>query len=133
MYVDDILITGNNSSTISTLINQFHGSFSLKDLGHVNFFLGIQVTPLPNGGFHLSQRKYIIDLLNKTKMQYGKGISTPMTSGCKMTSYGSDPVSDTQLYRSVVGALQYATITRPEISYSGNRVCQLMQHPLQSH
>lgn len=66
-------------------------------------------------------------------MQYAKGVSTPMTPGQKLTRYGSDPVKDVQLYRSVVGALQYATITRPEISFSVNKVCQFMHEPLEIH
>lgn len=66
-------------------------------------------------------------------MQYAKGIRTPLTSGQKLTAFGSDSVKDVQLYRSIVGALQYATITRPEIAYGVNRVCQFMQAPLESH
>lgn len=46
-------------------------------------------------------------------MQYDKGVITPMTTRQKLTAYGSDLVKDVQLYRIVVGALQYATITRP--------------------
>lgn len=91
----------------------------------------MQVTQTSNG-LHLSHTKYIQDLLCKTKMQLPR-VSSPMTSGQKLTSYGSDPVQDTQLYRSIVGALQYFTITRPEISYNVNKVCQFMQSPLESH
>ena len=56
-----------------------------------------------------------------------------MTSGHKMIAYGSEPVTNAQLYRSIVGALQYVIITRPEIAYCVNRVCQVMQNPLESH
>uniref|UniRef100_A0A803P961 Integrase catalytic domain-containing protein n=1 Tax=Cannabis sativa TaxID=3483 RepID=A0A803P961_CANSA len=77
--------------------------------------------------------KYAKDLLCKAKMQEVKSISTPMTSGLKLSPYGSDPVEDPKLYRSVVGALQYLTITRPEIAYSVNKVCQFMQNPSQAH
>uniref|UniRef100_A0A803Q7V7 Uncharacterized protein n=1 Tax=Cannabis sativa TaxID=3483 RepID=A0A803Q7V7_CANSA len=58
---------------------------------------------------------------------------TPMNSGLKLSSYGSEPAPDTTLYRSIVGALQYATITRPELSYCVNKVCQYMHSPLLSH
>lgn len=101
MYVDDILISGSYTSHYY-LIKNLNQSFTLKDLGQVNYFLGIQVSSLPNGGLHLSQRKYIIDLL-RAKMQYAKGINTPITSGQRLTSYGSNPVKDVQLYRSIVG------------------------------
>lgn len=103
--------------------------FALKDLGEVDYFLGIQVKRTENG-IDLSQKKYVTDLLCKTKMQYANCVSAPMTTGQKLTSYGSDPIEDVQLYRSVVGALQYATINWLEICFSVNKVCQFMQSPL---
>ena len=66
-------------------------------------------------------------------MQAAKYCSASMTPGLKLTSYGSDPVYSAQFYRSIVGALQYATITRPELSYSVNKVCQFMHNSLESH
>ena len=78
-------------------------------------------------GLHLSKTKCIKDLLCKAKMKFAKSSGTPMTSGLKLSAYGSDPVENGQLYRSIVGALQYVTITRPEISYCVNRMCQFMQ------
>ena len=60
-------------------------------------------------------------------------LPTPMTSGLRLSTHQGDPVSDATLYRSVVGALQYATITRPEISFSINKASQFMHCPLQPH
>jgi len=68
-----------------------------------------------------------------TTMLESNSISTPMQSGIKLTKIGSDTFSDPSLFRSVVGALQYATITRPEISFAVNKVCQFMSNPLDSH
>ena len=132
VYVDDILVIGCNSEEVQTIINQLNKSFTLKDLGEVDYFLGIQVRHTTEG-LHLSQTKYIKDLLCKAKMQFAKSSTTLMTSGLKLSVYGSDPVENGQLYRSIVGALQYVTITRPEISYCVNSVCQFMQNPLESH
>ena len=56
-----------------------------------------------------------------------------MTSGQKLSSYGSESIQDVKLYKSIVGALQYVTVTRPENAYSVNKVCQYMQAPLESH
>jgi histone deacetylase 1/2 len=61
-----------------------------------------------------------------------KPINTPMMSSCKLSKVGSDGVSDATLYRSVVGSVQYATITRPEISLAVNKVCQFMSAPLET-
>nr|KYP63465.1 hypothetical protein KK1_018041 [Cajanus cajan] len=56
-----------------------------------------------------------------------------MISGCKLSKTGYEKFLDVSLYKRVVGALQYATITRPEISFSVNKVCQFMSNPLEQH
>lgn len=132
VYVDDILITGSDSNEIQQLTVALNKAFTLKDLSEVNYFLGIQVTPTSDEML-LTQTKYVIDLLCRAQMQYAKGMNTPMTSGQKLSAFGSDLVQDVQLYRSIVRALQYVTITRPEIAYSVNHICQFMQAPSKAH
>lgn len=66
-------------------------------------------------------------------MQNAKEFNTCMTTGYKLTTHGSEPVKDVQLYRSIVGALQYATIIGLKITYSVNKVCQFMQALLETH
>nr|KYP76690.1 Retrovirus-related Pol polyprotein from transposon TNT 1-94 [Cajanus cajan] len=66
-------------------------------------------------------------------MLKAKWISSPMVSNFKLSRFGTDTVSDGQFFRSIVGALQYAIVTRPEIAYSVNKVCQFMSNPLDSH
>ena len=66
-------------------------------------------------------------------MDVANHISSPMVSGCKLSKTGSKDFSDSTLYRSVVSALQYATITRPEISFSVNKVYQFMSAPADQH
>ena len=85
-------------------------------MGELDYFLGLQVRKTVTGGLHLSQTKYVTDLLCKAKMHLAKGISTPMTTGERLVSHGSEPVKDAKLYRSTIGALQYVTITRPELA-----------------
>jgi len=60
-------------------------------------------------------------------------ISSFMVSNCKLSQYGVDIFHDPTLYRSVVGVLQYVTLTRPELSFAVNKVCQFMAAPLDSH
>jgi len=60
-------------------------------------------------------------------------ISSPMVSNYKLSRHGADAFNDPTLYKSVVGALQYATLTRPEICFVVNKVCQFMVVPLGSH
>lgn len=132
VYVDDIIVTGSSPAEVAIVISCLNSKFALKDLGPLSYFLGIQVEYTAEGVI-LSQKKYISDLLCRAKMQYANGLTTPMTSGEKLSAQGSDPIQHPQLYRSLVGALQYITITRPEISNAVNKVCQFMQTPLESH
>ncbi|PNX93512.1 histone deacetylase, partial [Trifolium pratense] len=133
VYVDDILITGSDSQLVKDLIHKLNIKFALKQLGEVDYFLGIEVHHKPSGGLLLHQSKYVKDLLVKTNMENCKPIGSPMVSSCKLSKFGTDVMTDPTLYRSTVGALQYATLTRPDISYSVNKVCQFMAHPLESH
>jgi len=66
-------------------------------------------------------------------MDEANPISSPMVGGCKLTKLGFEDFSDPTLYRSIVGVLQYATITRPEISFSVNKACQFMSKPSEQH
>lgn len=116
--MDDILITGSDTQSVTTLIQSLNNTFTLKDIGNISYFLGIQIGSLPNGDLYLSQQKYISDILSRANMQSAKSVSTPMTTGQIFFTDGSDQVKNVQLYRSIVGVLQYATITRPEITYS---------------
>ncbi|GAU36893.1 hypothetical protein TSUD_220620 [Trifolium subterraneum] len=133
IYVYDILITGSATKLVQDVIHKLNAHFELKQMGQVDYFLGIEVHHLPFGALLLNQAKYIRDLLGKTKMTNSKPISSPMMSSCRLSKVGSDTMSDPTLYRSTVGALQYATLTRPDIAFSVNKVCQFMANPLESH
>jgi len=133
VYVDDIIITGSSKPLLQQLVQKLNSEFSLKDLGQLDYFLGIEVHHSDTGSLLLSQTKYIRDLLVKANMSTANGIASPMASSTKLSKYGSNHVSDPTFFRSIVGGLQYATITRPEISYSVNKVCQFMSAPLEDH
>lgn len=126
-------LTGSSFTLISEFIRKLNATFVLKELGTLDYFLGVEVKHLANGSLLLTQCKYIRDLLAKAYMSEAKGISSPMVSSCKLSRFGTDIVADPHLYRSTVGALQFATLTRPEIAYSVNKVCQFMANPLESH
>jgi hypothetical protein len=66
-------------------------------------------------------------------MENCKPIGSPMANSCRLSKHGTDVMSDPSQYRSIVGALQYATLTRPDIAFSVNKVCQFMANPLESH
>ena len=133
VYVDDIIIAGSSGQLIQHLTSQLNSKFSLKQLGLLDYFLGIEVKTLHDKSLLLTLSKYIRDLLQKTNMAEAQHISLSMASSCKLTKIGSDFFSDPTMYRSVVCALQYLTITRPEICFAVNKVCQFMTYPLETH
>jgi len=132
VYVDDIIITGSVSTFVADTINKLSHTFSVKDMGHLHFFLSIEAIPTAKGLF-LSQHKYIRDLLSKTSMDMAKDIHTPMsTSTPLILTNGSAPPNSTE-YRRVIGALQYLGLTRPDIAFAVNRLSQFMHKPTACH
>lgn len=106
--------------------------FAVKDLGDLHYFLGVEVIKL-NFGLLLPQHRYIMDLLKKTNMHEAKPITSLMASSSALSAFTGDPMEDPSLYRSTVGSLQYLSLTRPNLSYAVNRVCQFMHRPLKPH
>ncbi|RVX04050.1 Retrovirus-related Pol polyprotein from transposon TNT 1-94 [Vitis vinifera] len=132
VYVDDIIITGCSSTQISSLIAKLDSIFTLRDLGQLSYFLGIEVS-YHEGSMNLSQTKYVSDLLHRTEMFDTKPAKTPGAVGKNLSKFDGDPMDEVTQYRSVVGALQYLTITRPDIAFAVNKACQFMQQPTSAH
>ncbi|KAI5334816.1 hypothetical protein L3X38_024949 [Prunus dulcis] len=132
IYVDDILVIGKSGSHITQLILDLGHQFFMKDLGPLHYFLGMEVVRTSTG-LHLSQSKYILDLLTRMKMLDYKPLPTPAVGGRKLSSHDGDLLSDVSEYRSVVGALQYLTYTLPDIAFTVNQVCQFMHTPTTTH
>lgn len=107
VYVDDILLTSSDPSLISSCISHLQTRFAIKDLGPQHSFLGIEVHS-SSGGLHLSQHKYVKDLLARTNMSMAKPCSTPLAANTSLSLHDGTPFEDPHLYRSVIGALQYA-------------------------
>ncbi|XP_028062619.1 uncharacterized protein LOC114265948 [Camellia sinensis] len=120
VYVDDILVTGNSSSHIQSLVAQMHTAFAMKELGDISYFLGISIQAYGNTYF-LSQHKYAFDILIKAGMTTCKPFNSPMSVKPSLGPDSALPFNQPELYRSVVGALQYLTITRPDLSFYVNQ------------
>lgn len=131
VYVDDILITGNSLSYCQSLIHQLSSQFSMKNLGPIHYFLGIQVQRTTDSIF-LSQSKYLHGLLAKAHMLDAKPCSTP-SSTTKHETTTNSLMPDPTTYHSLVKALQYLTWTRPNIALAVNQTCQHMHQPTTQH
>ncbi|CAN6701669.1 unnamed protein product [Malus baccata var. baccata] len=132
LYVDDIILTGDSDEGVQSVIQRLTTEFDMKDLGLLRYFLGLEIE-YHSQGFFVHQSKYVKDLLHKTAMTDCKSCVTPSHPNHKLLKHSSPPYTDPTTYRSIVGALQYLTFTRPDIAYSVNQVCQFMQAPLDSH
>ncbi|XP_049937094.1 uncharacterized mitochondrial protein AtMg00810-like [Nymphaea colorata] len=132
IYVDDILITGSCPATIHQFISQMRCEFSIKDLGHLHYFLGVEAQFTPQGLF-LSQRQYMQDLFQQSTMVAVKPLPSPLAGGEKLSKFDGTPPLDPTPYRPIVGALQYTTLTRPDFAYATKKVCHLMQAPTIVH
>ncbi|KAI3825270.1 hypothetical protein L1987_06751 [Smallanthus sonchifolius] len=104
----------------------------MKDLGPLSYFLGISVTRNSTGLF-LSQEKYAFDILLRAKMADCNPVHTPVDTTGKIGSNVGEPISDPTTYRSLAGALQYLTFTRPDISYAVQQICMHMHDPMTGH
>jgi histone deacetylase 1/2 len=134
IYVDDIIVASSSDLATKNLLLQLNTQFAIKDLGDLHYFLGIEVQTRPTG-LLLTQSKYASDLIRKVGLQHCSTCPTPLSTADKLSLQDGDPLGpeDTTNYRSIVGALQYLTLTRPDISFSVNKVCQYLHAPTTSH
>ena len=131
VYVDDIVITGNDHEEISKLKAFLHRKFAIKDLGILKYFLGIEAAYSTKGIF-LNQRKYVLDLLQDSGKLGAKPAETPTETGGKPDDEG-EPFPNVVQYQRLVGRLIYLTITRPDISYAVSLVSRFMHAPKVQH
>ncbi|KAH9745735.1 retrovirus-related pol polyprotein from transposon RE2 [Citrus sinensis] len=136
IYVDDILVTSLDSSVLEEFVAKLSKVFALKDLGLLAYFLGVEVC-YTHHGMHLSQTKYIKDLLSRASMQDCKGTDTPFSTGLKLERQAKgllgQEFENSTLYRSIVGGLQYLVLTRLDIAYSVHKLNQYLSSPTIQH
>jgi hypothetical protein len=116
LYVDDIVLTASSAGFLKHIIAALQREFAMTDMGQLHHFLGISMTRSTDGLF-LSQRQYTQDILEHAGMSACKPCSTPVDLHSKLSADGP-PVADSTQYRSLAGALQYLTFTRPDIAFT---------------
>jgi hypothetical protein len=111
-------VASSSLAVVAALLHDLNDDFALKDLGSLHYFLEIEVRRTSDG-IHLSEAKYTADILHHAGMTSCKGVTTSLLSNSKMTTQDGDPLGleDATKHPSLVGALQYVTLTRPDISF----------------
>ncbi|CAH9084056.1 unnamed protein product [Cuscuta europaea] len=104
----------------------------MKDLDNLHYFLGIEATRTSKGLF-LSQQKCVTDLLARFHLHTVKSVRTPLASRTTLTLTDGEPLTDATEYHSMVGALQYLTLTRPDITFAVHLVSQFIHAPRSTH
>eukprot|EP00253_Pinus_taeda_P009378 PITA_09378 len=132
LYVDDLILTGSYPNLINHVKSSLKKKFEMTDLGHLHYFLGLQVLQSKEG-ISLSQSKYACDILRHFHMEECKPAPSPFQSGVKLSVSCTSPEVDATLYRQLVGKLLYLTHTRPDLSFAVGLVARFMQNPRESH
>eukprot|EP00257_Ricinus_communis_P021105 XP_015580508.1 uncharacterized protein LOC107262008 [Ricinus communis] len=131
LYVDDMIITGDDVIGISLLKSELTRCFAMKDLGSLNY-LGIEVASSPKG-YLLSQSKYISDIFGHARLFDNKTVDNPIELNARYSTSDGSLLPNLSLYRTVIGSLIYLTITRPDIAYVVHIVSQFVTSPTTIH
>lgn len=115
VYMDYIIVTRSVLSSINEFISNLHLQFSLKELGILRYFLGVQVSYIADG-LCLSQQKHIMYHLNSTSLEDSKPMNVPLVTGKQFSKFECVPLLDPTEYKKVVGSLQYLTLIKPNIA-----------------
>ncbi|KAI5324238.1 hypothetical protein L3X38_033311 [Prunus dulcis] len=132
IYVDDMIVTSDDTVEIEELQTRLASEFEMKDLGSLKYFLGAEVTRSKHGLF-LSQRKYVMDLLAKTGMLDCKPTDTPIVENHKLGVYVDQVPTKKERYQRLVGRLIYLSLTRSDIAYVVSVASQFMHSPSEDH
>jgi len=101
-YVDDILLTRSTPTLVTSFIQLLSREFTMKDLGLVHHFLGIEI-PQTSSGLHLSQSHYAPTILEWAAMVDCKPMSTPLEAKTKSSSHVI-PLKDPSFFQEIVGS-----------------------------
>ncbi|CAL2240949.1 unnamed protein product [Prunus armeniaca] len=132
IYVDDMIVTGDDQAEMQNLQKYLASEFEMKSLDDLKYFLGIKVARSKHNIF-LSQRKYILDLLVEIGMLDCKPIDTSSEQNHKLGLYPDQVPTDKERYQRLVGKLIYLSHTRPDIAYAVSVVSQFMYSPSEDH
>ena len=127
-----MIIIGDDMKGIQDLKHFLGRQFEMKDLGPLNYFLGLKVSSSVDG-YYLTQAKYTSDPISRANITYSKIVDTLIEYNCRLNSHDGELLSDATIYRKLVGSLIYLTVTRPDISYAVHVVSQFMTAPRSPH
>ncbi|KAL0331168.1 UNVERIFIED_CONTAM: Retrovirus-related Pol polyprotein from transposon TNT 1-94 [Sesamum angustifolium] len=132
VYVDDVLLTGPCESSIVEVKRYLDELFTIKDLGHAKFFLGLEIAWSTQGTL-VMQSKFIRDIIHDNGLFDAKATHTPFPMGVKLTADSGALLTNPEPFRRLVGRLLYLGFARPDISHGAQQLSQFVQRPCQQH
>ncbi|WVZ89749.1 LOW QUALITY PROTEIN: hypothetical protein U9M48_036114 [Paspalum notatum var. saurae] len=127
LYVDDMLITGDDVEHISHVKKQLSEQFQIWALLVISWVLRSAE------GYYLSQSKYIQDLIDRSGLTDTRIAATPMDLHLQFRPIDGSPLEDPSRYRHIVGSLVYLTVTRPDIAHAVHILSQFVSAPTSVH
>ncbi|WVZ80055.1 hypothetical protein U9M48_027566 [Paspalum notatum var. saurae] len=125
LYVDDMILSASTPAVLQRIITQLRQAFAVKDMGPLRSSRPQRLLPQPG--------KYASELLDRAGMANCKIANTPADTKSKPSARDGVLITDASGYRSLAGALQYLTLTRPDIAYAVQQVCLHMHAPRDVH
>lgn len=133
IHVDDALVVGKKKSLLEAK-KTIASMFDIKDLGPASYFLGMLITKNADGGYSLSQPRYVKDILTSFRMEQCKPCPTPLELGAKLIKSDQNLLPDPTRYMALVGKLIYLAVnTRPDISHAVGILSRFMSCPTKTH
>ncbi|XP_048494768.1 uncharacterized mitochondrial protein AtMg00810-like [Beta vulgaris subsp. vulgaris] len=132
VYVDDLLLTGDDEDSIAQMKLVLDGAFTIKDLGKLRYFLGIEVARNCKGTM-INQRKYAIDIVKDAGMENCHAVTFPFPEGIKLSTDQGELLEDPEPYRRLIGKFLYLNLSRPDLSFSVQQLSQYLSSPRKPH
>nr|GEY32735.1 copia protein [Tanacetum cinerariifolium] len=132
IYVDDIIFASTNIAMCNKFANQMTTKFKMSMIGHMSFFLGLQISQSPRGIF-INLSKYAYEIVKIYGMLTNDSVDTPMVEKSKMDEDLQGKQVDATLYRVMIGSLMYMTSSRPDLIYAVCLCARYQAKPTEKH
>ncbi|XP_052483029.1 uncharacterized protein LOC128036174 [Gossypium raimondii] len=125
LYVEDLLVMGSNDEALLEFKLSMQKEFDMSDLGLMSYFLGMEIHQRKVDIF-ISQEKYALNVLRKFKLEFCRGLGSPMPLKLKLSKNNGEKICDPSIYRSIVGSLLYLAATRPDLMFPATLLSRFM-------
>lgn len=134
LYVDDLLVVGENESSTIEIKKQLDNYFEVRDLGEATYYLGIKIERNQKGDISLSQETKVKQMIQLHGLTDAKPAKTPMETGfLSGDTTDSRLLSSSHQYKQVIGSLLYlATVSRPDIAAAVGFLARRVSAPTQA-